>query len=101
MKAGAEIYIVEDFIKQNYHKNYTLIILDTTSDNIVDIECSVEEIPEIVSFIYQLEHAMPISFIAEDCDSESYVIGMNFKKRRIIPGIYWFEDGALVPILLM
>lgn len=92
--------IVKAFIEKHPHNEWTLSIYDMLSQSNIEIACAVSEIPKIVSFIYKTEHAAPISFIAENPLSESYVVGMSCTRGRLrIPGIYSAKDGKLVDLL--
>ncbi len=91
--------LVAKFINEHPHDGWTLSIYDTLSEATAEIECPVDEIPQVVSFVYNLEHAAPMGFIAENPLSESYVVGMQCVKGRLdFPGLYRAEDGKLKPV---
>lgn len=53
--------------------------------------------PNIAAYIYNLEHAYPMTFIGENPVTESYVIGMRCTRGRInIPSTWKAENGKLV-----
>lgn len=84
-----------EFISQHYHEGYTLSIFDTLTGQTIEIECAIESIPEIVSYIYNLEHASPMTFIGINSLSDSYVVGMALTKHRISFGDYVEKNGKL------
>lgn len=90
------IPLVEGFINKYKHDNYYLSIYDTNSSNLVNIECKLEEMPYIIEYVYQTEHASPLTFIGVTDVTESYVVGMTFAKGRIEFGDYVFKDRKLI-----
>ena len=55
--------------------------------------------PLIVAYIYNLEHAYPMTFIGENPLTESYVVGMRCICSRInIPSVWKVENGKLVEL---
>lgn len=91
--------LMSDFVKSHLHDDYTLSIFDSATELAVEIDCPVMEMPQIVSYIYHLEHAMPLSFIGENPLSCSYVVGMRCTRGQLsIPGMYKAEDGKLIEI---
>ncbi len=87
--------IAEQFIKENNHNDYSLSIYDELTKNTIEIEANISEIPIIVSYIYQMEHATPLTFIGVNSLSKSYVVGMNLAKGHIEFGRYKYVDGKL------
>lgn len=87
---------VKEFIDRYPHENWTLSIYNTLDESNAEIDCRVEDIPQIVSFIYNLEHAYPMEFIGENPLTNCYVIGMTLTKGRIqTPGVYSADSGRL------
>lgn len=88
------------FINEHYHKGWDLSIYNTSNGpggGAIMVECPIEEMPQIVSYIYNLEHACPMLFIGENPVAESYVVGMELSMGRInCPGYYKAENGKLV-----
>ena len=94
MDAGRSL--LKKFIDEHPHDRWTLSIYNTLTDDTAEIECSIGDIPQIVSFIYNLEHAAPMTFIGENPLSESYVVGMCCTRGRLdFPGLYRAADGKL------
>ena len=87
--------IIQAFIKDNLYENYSLSIFDTLTENTIDIECELNQIPQIVSYIYRIEHGTPLSFIGINSWTNSYVVGMQFTKGHINFGSYTFNNGKL------
>ena len=87
--------LVQAFIEQNKHDDYTLSIFDSNTNQTVEIMCDINNMPRIVSFIYNLEHATPLTFIGLNAISKSYVVGMNLTRGRIEFGVYQDVDGHL------
>lgn len=91
--------ILDKFISEHPHNEWTLSIYDTLTEYSAEIACQVDEIPWVVSLVYNIEHAAPMTFIGENPLSESYVVGMRCTRGRLkFPGLYRVEDGKLKPI---
>lgn len=90
-------FAVKEFIDKHKHNDWSLSVYDTATNKTVEIDCPVEEIPKIVSYIYDLEHAHPILFVGENIITDSYVVGMPLTRGHIkAPGIYKAVNGKLV-----
>ena len=88
---------VRAFIDGHMHKGWTLSIYDAVTGGAAEIDCELPEIPEIVAYVYNLEHAAPMLVVGESPVTESYVVGMTCTRGRIaIPGMCKAEDGKLV-----
>ena len=93
--------LLDKFIKEHPHDGWTLSIYNTLDETTAEIDCSIEDIPQIASLVYNLEHAAPMVFIGENPLSESYVVGMCCTRGRLdFPGLYRVEDGKLRPFTL-
>lgn len=91
---------IKEFLDHYPHEGWTLSIYNVLDESTAEIDCPFEEIPKIASFVYNLEHAYPMTFIGENPASESYVIGMALTRGRIqTPGVYRAENGKLRSIL--
>lgn len=89
--------LVDNFIKEHEHPGWSLSIFDLHTKSTIEVECDLLEMPIIVAYIYNLEHAYPMTFIGENPLTESYVIGMRCTRGRIdIPSIWKAESGKLV-----
>lgn len=90
---------VRAFIEQYRHDDYTLSIFDSLTNQAAEIMCDVDNMPRIVSYVYHLEHATPLSFIGLNSLTESYVVGMSLTRGRIEVGaVYRDEGGHLVKL---
>lgn len=87
--------LMEKFIKQYKNEGYTLSIYDDITENTIEIDASIIEIPEIVSNIYRAEHATPMNFIGINSLTDSYVVGMTLTKGHIDFGHYKYINGNL------
>lgn len=91
--------LVDSFIKKHEHVGWNLSIFDSYTEATIDIDCDLSEIPLIVAYIYNLEHAYPMTFIGENPLTESYVVGMRCICSRInIPSVWKVENGKLVEL---
>ena len=90
--------VMESFIKEHAHIGWTLSVFDVLTESTIEIDCSnLAEMPKVVSYIYNLEHAAPITFIYENPATESYVVGMTCTRGNLnIPGAYKAENGKLI-----
>lgn len=93
--ADAGKSIIQAFIEDNLHESYSLSIFDILTENTVEIECDVNQIPQIVSYVYRAEHGTPLNFIGINSLTNSYVVGMSFTKGHINFGFYTFSNGKL------
>lgn len=75
--------IVKDFIDENKYDDYTLSIYDEITKNTIEIDAKINEMPIIVSMVYKVEHATPMTFIGVNKLTKSYVVGMNLTKGHI------------------
>lgn len=91
---------MESFVKEHTHVGWTLSVFDALTESTIEIDCcDLAEMPKIVSYIYNLEHAAPMTFIGENPVSESYVVGMTCTRGRLnIPGVYKVENGKLIDL---
>lgn len=94
--------LMEQFIKEHLHDDFTLSIYDATTQSTAEIYCSLEEMPQIVSDVYYLERATPMMFIGENILSRSYVVGMHCARGELsFPGVYKAKDGRLLAAVTM
>lgn len=92
--------LAESFLKKYPHNGWTLSISDALTQETAEIICDLSEMPKIISFVYNLEHAAPMLFIEENPMTESYVVGMTCTRGRIeIPGVYKAKDGKLISVV--
>ncbi len=87
--------IVKDFIEENKYDDYTLSIYDEITKNTIEIDAKINEMPIIVSMVYKVEHATPMTFIGVNKLTKSYVAGMNLTKGNIEFGSYRYINGKL------
>lgn len=90
--------IIEKFISEHLHNDWTLSIYDTNTFGTIEVDCLIKDIPYVVSLVYDTECASSITFVGENPLSESYVIGMELTKGTLnVPGIYNIVNGKLIP----
>ena len=95
---GNALSLVNNFLKQYPHDNWSLSIFDLLTNKTAEIACSTSEIPAAVDYLYHLEHATPLAFIGENSLTSSYVVAMNCTRGKInIPGLYEFKNNKLSP----
>ena len=87
--------ITEQFIEHYKYDAYTLSIYDEVTRNTIEIDASLNDMPKIVSDIYRIEHATPLSFIGINFLSDSYGVGMTLAKGHMDFGYYKYIDGKL------
>lgn len=76
--------IIANFLGEYRNDGYALSIFDTLSEQIrIVIDCDFSNILTILSFIYNEEHAEPISWVSIDDAKKSYVVGMCLSRGRI------------------
>lgn len=82
--------LIDDFVAENYNKNFTLSIYDSKTHDTMEINCNPEEISEILSIISNAEHSI-IYWIGINSLSKSYVVGMALTRGVFKPGFYNFS----------
>lgn len=88
---------MKQFIEENPHENWSLSIYDSLTQSTLEIDCSISDMPEIIAYVYNLEHAYPMYFIGENYITDSYVVGMTCTRGKLnIPGIYKVKNGKLI-----
>ena len=93
---GDVMTLVDKFINENKHNNYTLSIFNSLNNMTMEIFAPLPEMPKIVSAVYYAEKAMPLKFVGVDSLTDSYVVGMPLMRGRFkTPGYYKAEDGKL------
>ena len=89
--------VVEKFVSFHRHDGWSLVIHDLVTNGTAEIICPVAEMPRIVSYVYNLEHASVITFIGENPVTDSYVVGMPCTRGRIrVHSVYKAENGKLI-----
>lgn len=91
-------YLMSKFISKNRYQDYSLSIFDILTEKTIEIDCEIDKMPRIVSYIYNLEDAVPLSFIGINSSSKSYVVGMSLANGLINFGHYKDVDGRLVKL---
>lgn len=87
---------IGEYVKQHYHKDYTLSIFNSIENNTCEVICNPEEIQSIVAKISSLEHSFP-EWIGCNSLTKSYVIGMPFTRGRVrTPSVLTCEQGELI-----
>ena len=89
------ISIAEEFIDKNKYEDYTLSVHDEMTKKTIEVEANINEMPIIISDIYRIEHATPMTFIGVNKLTKSYVVGMTLAKGHIEFGNYKYIDGKL------
>lgn len=87
--------IIEKFIEQYKYDEYALSIYDEATGNTIEIYANIKDMPKIVSDIYRIEHATPLSFIGVNSLTNSYIVGMTLAKGHIDFGCYKYTEGKL------
>lgn len=87
--------IINDFIKENQYDEYSLTIIDSLTDKMLKVSADINDYLNIISYIYMIEHATPIKFIAINSLTKSYVVEMSFTKGRLQFGNYKYVNGEL------
>lgn len=90
--------LVEKFIQEHSHENYSLSIYDELTKIPVEINCTINDMPIIVREIYNTEKGTPMTFIGINSLSESYVVGMSLCRGRIVEAgcCYSYKDGKFI-----
>lgn len=87
---------IQEFLKQNYRKNYTLSIYNNCEHATVEVICAYEDMLDVIIYVTNVEHDFP-AWIGENELSDSYVVGMNFTRGHLhTPSICEWKDGRLV-----
>lgn len=87
--------LISSFIKLYYKENFDLCIRDN-GEVIMQIDCSVKDIPYIVNLVYHTEKAAPLTLIGINEWTGSYIVDMNFTRGIFETGIYEFRNNELI-----
>ena len=79
---------MKEFIDGTNMSSYTLSIYDIGSRVTIEIACNFEDMLECIVNISNIEHDFP-HWIGKNDISESYVVGMNITRGRLVPGKYY------------
>lgn len=90
--------LMQKFIEKHKHSDFSLSIFDSMTNQTIEIDCSLDEMPAIVDYVYHLEKGTPLTFIGVNSMSDSYVVGMTISRGRIDFGCYKVENGNLVKL---
>ena len=87
---------IQDFLKQNYHKDYTLSIYNNCEQATVEVICAYEEMLDVIMYVTNVEHDFPAWIWVNEL-SDSYVVGMDFTRGHLhTPSICEWKEGRLV-----
>lgn len=95
LPVGGVQELIEAFIREHPHEDYSLSIRDTLDGGNIEIECTLADMPQFVEAVFHAEKGSPLSFVGMNSQSDSYVVGMPFYRGRIEPGFYTVKDGKL------
>ena len=89
---------IQDFLTTYPKDDYSLSIYNITEQNTAEINCSFDEMLDVIMLVSSTEHDFP-HWIGINRLSDSYVVGMKFAMGRIqTPAIYEYKDGTLTKI---
>lgn len=83
------------FLDEYPHEDYKLSIYDTNTYESIEIDCDVSDIASIVSQVYCVEDATPLSFVCVNSVTKAYEVGMALSKNRFRFGHYGCLGGQL------
>lgn len=87
---------IQEFLKQNYHKDYTLSIYNNCEQTTVEIICTYEDMLDVIIYVANVEHDFP-DWIGVNELSDSYVVGMNFTRGHLhTPSVCEWNGSRLV-----
>ena len=89
---------MQKFIEKHKHSDFSLSIFDSLTNQTIEIDCGIDEMPTIVDYVYHLEKGTPLTFIGLNSMSDSYVVGMTVSRGEIDFGSYKAENGKLVKL---
>ena len=87
---------IRDFLKNNYHKGYTLSIYDNIEKATIEVICDFDSMVNVIIYVSNTENNFP-AWIGVDELSESYVVGMDFLRGYLrTPSVCEWKDDRLV-----
>lgn len=92
--------LMQKFIDLYNQPDFNLSIFDTLTNNTIQINVNLQDLPDLVDYIYTSENAGPISFIGENSLTNSYIVGMEltFSKQIKCPGMYEYKNKKLIEV---
>ncbi len=91
---GLSLDDISQFIKEFHYPDCTLSIYDIITDHTMEIDCSIENISNIVGMVSAAEHSF-VNYIGIVDTSKSYSVGIMFTRGNFDFGCYKYEDGKL------
>ena len=73
--------ILTEFIKENPRVGCCLSIYDVRTEESIDIECNIVEMPKIAEYIYGLESNNTLKFVGYSRFANCYIVGTELKGR--------------------
>lgn len=87
---------IQDFLKQNYNKDYTLSIYNSCEQATVEVICAYEEMLDVIMYVTNVEHNFP-AWIGVNELTDSYVVGIDFTREHLhTPSVCEWKEGRLV-----
>lgn len=87
---------IKDFLKKNYHEDYTLSIYNNLEQSTIEVICDFDSMMDVILYVTNVEHDFP-AWIGVNELSDSYVVGMDFTRGRLhTPSVCEWKDGRLV-----
>lgn len=87
---------IEEFLKDNYDKDYTLSIFDMIEQATIEVICDFDQMLDVIMYVSNAEHDFP-AWIGKNELSESYVVGINFTRGNLTtPSVCEWKGGRLV-----
>lgn len=87
---------IQEFLRQNYHKGYTLSIYNVCEQATIEIICTYEDMLDVIIYVSNVEHNFPAWIVVNEL-SNSYVVGMDFTQGHLqTPSICEWKDDRLV-----
>lgn len=87
---------ISDFLKNNYHKDYTLSIFNSLEQATIEVICDFDSMVDVIMYVSNVEHDFPV-WIGVNELSDSYVVGMDFTRGHLhTPSVCEWKDGRLV-----
>ncbi len=87
---------IRKFLKNNYHKEYTLSIYNDLEQATVEVICDYDSMVDVIAYVSNIEHDFP-EWIGVNELSDSYVVGRNFTRGSIkTPSVCEWNNGKLI-----
>lgn len=96
---GGALKTVWKFLNEYKYDGYALLVVDSQSKGVVEIECNFDALDSIIMYMYHTEKGMPMSYIGVNPKTKKYVVSMPFSRGRFQVGKKYVDEGGRLKLV--